>query len=143
MNYYQPRQREKDKRWDFTCMNDGRIWPVGYCRAYKDLEGDPIVGHTVTPEYLAEHRATQHKHHADGHATEDEARACYREYLLDHHLQLMLENPDVMVKCLVCGVFTTNYANCDHVSYSLCPEHNNRAEVEKLVGPVGDIVSSW
>ena len=35
MNYYGPRQR-KDGKWDYTCRNDGHIWPVGYCHEYEE-----------------------------------------------------------------------------------------------------------
>lgn len=142
MNYYAARQREKDKRWDYTVMNDHVVHPVGYCRPYRDLEGDPIVGLTVTPEYLIKVRAFANKHHSEGHATPEEAQACYREYLLDQHLELHRKHLDAQFKCLVCGTYTEEYAEIDHVTYVLCGVHNNRAEVEKLF-TVTESISSW
>ena len=56
MNHYQARE-SKGGGWHFTCMNDGRIWPTGYCR-----------DHTT-------------------HATQQEAEECYAKYLLDRELR--------------------------------------------------------
>jgi hypothetical protein len=53
MNYYEARQLKDKSGWHFTCMNDGEIWPVGYC---------------------ADNEA---------HATREEAEECFRRYLLD------------------------------------------------------------
>ena len=58
MNYYQPRQiqlGENAGKWHYTCRNDDRIWPVGFCR-----DG------------------------CEGHDTSEEAAAHQREYDLDH-----------------------------------------------------------
>lgn len=57
MNYDQPRQT-KTGGWHYTSMNDGHIWPVGYC---------------------ADH---------EPHQTEDDARRCYRDYELNERLRL-------------------------------------------------------
>ena len=60
MNYDQPRQLADGGGWHYTQMNDGRVWPIGYCADHRD-----------TP-----------------HATEDEARRCYRDYQLNERLAL-------------------------------------------------------
>ena len=52
MNYYEPRQHNEGG-WHNTRMNDGRIWPEGYCREHPP------------------------------HPSRDEAYECYRSYLLD------------------------------------------------------------
>lgn len=53
MNYYEARRLKDGSGWHFTGMNDGRIWPEGYCR---------------------DHAA---------HGTREEAEECFRAYLLD------------------------------------------------------------
>lgn len=53
MNYYQARELKKGG-WHFTCMNDNKVWPVGFC--------------------------TEH----EPHKTREEAEACYRLYLIDN-----------------------------------------------------------
>jgi hypothetical protein len=53
MNYYEARQLKDKSGWHFTCMNDGRIWPVGYCRDHE------------------------------AHDTREEAEQCFARYLLD------------------------------------------------------------
>ena len=50
MNYYQARQREDDKCWDWTCMNDGRVWRSGACA------GDTKCQHK-TKEEAQDHQA--------------------------------------------------------------------------------------
>lgn len=144
MNHYGPRQREKDKRWDYCCENDGIIWPVGYCRAYKDLADDPLVGDMMRKDELELKRSLQHKHHTGGHASPEEAQACFREYQLDQNLRLSFTHPDTQFRCQVCGEWTQLYAQVGHLTtYDLCAQHNNRAEVEKLYGLPGEIISSW
>lgn len=48
MNYYGPRQRKSDGKYHYTCMNDGQIWPVGFC-------ADGCPGHD-TAEQACEHQ---------------------------------------------------------------------------------------
>jgi hypothetical protein len=113
VNYYQPREH-KDGGWHYTCRNDDRIWPVGYC---------------------SDHPA---------HPTRDEAYECYRQYLLDTarydqrivDQQLRCEVCGTFTDRLVdVGPGSVN-------SYMLCDEHHNREALEGLV-QVGDAVSSW
>lgn len=141
MNYYKARQR-KDGRWDYTCQNGDLIWPVGYCDEYRDL--DPKYFPGFPPEWFEhkrqEREPTKHKHHTDGHATAEEAEACYREYLLDHEIHQ--GNWTAQLHCAVCQSWTTGFASVGQMGYwSLCEEHNNRTEIEKLF-EVGEIWSS-
>lgn len=63
MNYYEARETKNHKGWHFTCMNDGVIWPVGYCKFHGP------------------------------HPTREEAEECYAKYLLDTKLSFRkLEN---------------------------------------------------
>ena len=138
MNYYKARQR-KDGRWDYTCMNDGHILPVGYCSPYREPNGEWYWNQNSIKKYQAE----KEFHHEDGHATEDEACECYRKYLLDTTLLLGHCSASTQHKCRVCDKWTNRYATVDggHI-YNLCEEHNNRVEVEKLFEAPGEIWSS-
>lgn len=143
MNYYGPRQRETDKQWDYTCRNDDRIWPVGYCAAFRDPDEPPSL-FPWREDQKAEYRATKDKHHTTGHATSEEACTCFREYLLDHHLNLAGKYQDAWHKCVVCGQLTDRFAEIRHgQSFYLCDAHRTREEVEKLFGPLGEIISSY
>lgn len=146
MNYYEPRQRESDQRWDFTCQNDDHVWPVGYCRPWLDVEereGDPVITQLLITE---EKRALpfKDKHHSNGHETAEEAAQCYRQYLLDQKLRLMGEAGERR-ECNVCDEMTNLYAEIINGPFlSLCKAHNNRETVEKLYSSAPmKIVSSY
>lgn len=91
MNYYDTRQRS-DERWDFTRMNDGHIWPVGYCtpttpcdcwlNAYR--EGRLLVpGGEPDCKVCGGTRRVGNPDYCGSHDTEQEARECFARYLLD------------------------------------------------------------
>jgi hypothetical protein len=144
MNYYAARQRQSNKRWDYTVRNDEYIAPVGYCSKYYEWTEELFkrLGIPENDPNIERARSFKHKHHDIGHSTEKEACECYREYLLDQKLKLMLEKSDVQHKCVVCGEWTTNYAEVDTKYFDLCKDHNNREEVEKLFGVPGEIWKS-
>src|SRR5437879_128061 len=117
MNYYDARERQKDGKgigiFDYTCMNDDQIWPVGYC---------PSCG---------------------GHQTQEEAYECYKKYELDHHLHLDVESHDTQHKCEICEGWTQKGAEVGHGRlWWLCDAHRNRETVEGLFG-VGYTISSY
>jgi hypothetical protein len=118
VNYYGARElRDADGkgigRYHYTCRNDNRIWPVGYC---------------------VEH---------EGHATEQEAQDCYKRYLLDHRLNLDMTMNDTQRKCCICGEWTQKAAEIDNGQiWDLCDAHRNRETVEKLFS-VGESISSY
>ncbi len=145
MNHYKARQRENDQRWDYTFANvRAGTCPVGYCRAWKPLEPGAVgMLPGQAEQYNAQMAPFVHKFHANGHATAEEACDCYREYLLDHRLQLRdpPPNPPTLSKCVVCGVYTAGVAELGMDRWALCDEHRNRVEVEKLV-PKGEL-ESW
>jgi hypothetical protein len=134
MNYLKARQRKSDGKWDYTLENDGVIYPIGYCSAYRE----PNI--PINPDRLKTMRDFSIKHHSEGHSTPEEANQCYKKYLLDQRLTLMQQYIDVQHKCAVCGEFTQCCVSIDgwH-KYTLCEKHNNREEVEKLFS-VGE---SW
>ena len=115
MNYYEARKRESDGRWDYTCMNDGRIWPIGNC-------ANAGGGH---------------------HETAEEARVCYTRFLLDTRMNLDGHYADQQLRCDVCQAFTSRYATVDHRHFPLCDAHCTREKVTELFGTVGSITSSW
>lgn len=127
MNNLLPRQRP-DGRWDMTALVAGDIRAVGYCcpeshehveevRAHYGLHDDGTLGRS---------------HHWQGHATPGEARECYRQYLLDHELDLSLFSHKPSL-CQVCFRATERYAKIGNFAYfELCEEHLTREYVEGL-----------
>ena len=143
MNYYKPRQREFDFRWDYTSMNDGHVTPVGYCRPWRDWdEATKKLSPTEYERYVAD----KEKYHDHGHATAQEAANCYRNYILDHGLTLNHKDSNAQHKCEICGEWTQGFAILNNTNlYMLCDLHNNRESVETLYTLSADteIISSW
>lgn len=115
----------KDHRFDYTCSDaaGNNIFPVGYCARYRN---------TFNAELTPEAFKFIDKHHTNGHSTPQEAADCYKEYQLDRHLKLHLENKDKQDKCAVCGNQTSLSASLKSSTWTLCDTHNNREEVSKL-----------
>ena len=143
MNYYAARQKEGG-RWDYTCMNDGRIWPIGYCMPYKEwwIDLKEKIGYETRPEDIAKYQSHQSQYHADGHATAEEACECYRRYVLDHKVRLNRSWDGGQFRCQVCGEWTQLYADIDHRAINLCEKHNTQEQVELLFEEIGEIWSS-
>lgn len=141
MNYYRVRERQ-DGRFDMTVENDHRIQPVGYCAGWHDW---PDWLQMMSPEQHAQHLRDREKYHSTGHATAEEAAACYKQYVLDTRLRLHLRYADVQHRCAVCDAWTDGYAEVEMRHYTLCPEHNTRAQVEAMFTLTADveIVSSY
>lgn len=139
MNYLEPRQRESDKRWDYTSRNDNRVHPLGYCAGTFDKvwpEWDESrVAWPSREHYEADRaRASEHrdKYHGDGHATAEEACACYRDFMLDQRLHLDGRMQDQQLRCRECGTFTDRAARIgSHELIPLCDEHRTREVVER------------
>jgi hypothetical protein len=114
MNYYEARQRKNSEKWDYTCTNDGESWPVGYCAE----DG--------------------------GHETAQEARDCYKRFLLDQRLHLDRQMTNQQNRCVAAGCdrWTSGYAEVDQRIFILCDEHRTREVVESLF-TVGTSCSSW
>lgn len=140
MNYYGPRQRKGDSRWDYTCRNDDVIYPVGYCSPYR--EPDPKKDWFWNENSIKKYQAEKEFHHEGGHATAEEAQECYTKYLMDTTLQFG-HYGDIWHKCEVCDELTDGYAQVDHGTiYHLCDAHQTREIVEPKFGTVGEIWSS-
>lgn len=129
MNYYKSRQRDSDGKWDFTKMNDGVTYGVGYCCEFQEFTPDMHVSEAEQEK----HQSMSHKYHTDGHETEEEACECYRQYVLDHRLSLGRTMSSQKQKCRICGEWTQHFAEVYLADiFVLCSEHNNRESVEGL-----------
>ena len=120
MAYFTARQRESDRRWDYTCQNSAGTYPIGYCSG-------PELAHFSAEE----HRS---KYHDDGHATAEEAYACHRAYELDNSVRYH-DRDDTQKKCLICEAWTTRRAVVGQEltkEYALCEAHANRESLEKV-----------
>ena len=137
MNYYEPRQRDRDKRWDYTVFNRRTgAHAVGYCRKFPAFtpEQTNTVFHgsqEAHDQYVANLEPFRDKYHTTGHETKQEAYGCYTEYLLDQKLQLG-EMGGRKEKCVVCNEWTQGYAEVDRQRFVLCDRHRTRDEVAKI-----------
>jgi len=151
MNYYQARQRSETKRWDFTCMNDEKAWPVGYCagfREWKDVEFyTPEQNKVRREEWEKKFLPLKDKFHCDGHETAEEAAACYRQYLLDTRLSFMPHKESAegyYKRCAKCGTLTNGAVEVGHGEIiPICDEHQTREVMEEIYPAVGQIISSY
>lgn len=117
MNYYDARPLADRSGFHFTARNDDRIFPVGYC-------------------------ASQHPD--TGHATPEEARECFRRYVLDGQREetygdwtgCEFEGCDTPTKK---GMTTRPPLGNGH---ALCDEHRTPEILEQLTPPVGQIIAS-
>lgn len=142
---YSVLQRQSDKRWDMTVSSDEEGWAhsIGYCAGWK---GDPdaaeierlnnMFGEGFAERLKAEiepKRQFQSKFHRDGHATSEEAYACFRQYELDCELRFW-ESKSEQKKCQVCETWTAHRAELGdfHREFILCPEHATRDNVKDL-----------
>lgn len=142
MNYYKARQRDSNGRWDYTCMNDDRGSPVGYCRKYKEWTPEEIEMYHLRQEDIDRPALLKHKYHSDGHATKEEAEACYLEFLLDQELSLNHKDTSAQHKCEICGEWTQGFAYLDMRVFILCEKHQNKESVAKVFGSITEIWSS-
>lgn len=150
MNYYAARQRSDDKRWRYTRQNDGVTWECGYCIEFKPWTAETMSrfmsseGAAVEAARLnAKYEPLKGNYHSDGHATKEEAEACYRKFLLDTQLRIDLFNKDQQEKCAACDAWTQKAAMVDTTIFHLCDEHLTREQVERLYPAVGSIISSY
>ena len=138
MNYLQARQREVEGRWDYTCMNDGRIWPVGYCAGWRDWTDAQReqFGAAFVERAEAESAPFRDKYHRDGHATRDEAYACYTTYMLDQRTRLdQIREDDAHPRCAAEGCVRLSSATVSiggWPRFSVCSAHQTRETLESL-----------
>lgn len=149
MNYYQPREKTDGNGngtglWHYTCKNDGRIWPVGYCSPWEtcpDCKGHSIVSIDAKCDKCENRGVIKRENPCPGHKTPEEAAEHYRQYKLDN-VRYDGKYHDEMRKCEICGNWTEHFALIDYRSYALCDEHRNRENLEKVFPLYGNYISS-
>lgn len=142
MNYFTARQR-KDGRWDFTCGNDGHVYPVGYCceRHIWNEEDEKRFG--IDAESMnSKTDPFKEKYHTDGHATPEEAAECYLEYQLDQHMHIR-NSSSSQHKCAICDEWTQGIVTIgESRMLTLCEKHQTKDDIRKIVKPSTQIWSS-
>jgi hypothetical protein len=144
---YQVLQRQGNGRFDMTVSSDEEGWAhaIGYCTGWR---GDPdeaecerltkMFGEGFAERLQAEWKERlpfKDKFHTDGHATREEAAACYRQYELDCEIRFW-DSKSEQKKCQVCEVWTTHRAELGESlsrHFILCPEHATREQVATLM----------
>lgn len=115
MNYYKARQRKGDGRWDWTRMNDGRIWASAPCSG-----------------------------HADGHATREEAERHYYDHRLETAREYEYPDVQRRCQlCEAWTQKSLGWP--DGPTYDLCDDHRNREGLARVYefAPGLQIASSW
>lgn len=118
MNYYEARQLSDKTGWHFTRMNDGVIWPVGYCSRWQqcpDCTGEGCE--------KCQQRGIVQVNEDHVHATREEAEECFLRYLLD---DISDENYGGWTDCEVCGDATKQGLTSRRPlgnGFPLCDEH--------------------
>jgi len=113
MNFLSARQIEGSNKWRYTCFNDKlhSTYAIGYCYRNNCL-----------------------------HETAEEAKQCYKEYLLNNSLVFGVR-ADVSAQaklaptCAICNEPTLHFAEVLPIYgvWSLCLKHNNKETVSKLL----------
>ena len=138
MNYYKARQLSDKSGWHFTRMNDGHIWPVGYCSPWQQcLDCD---GHGC--EKCGGRGVVKHPHE-HVHATREEAEECFMRYLLDDIREEAYGN---WGDCEVCGEPTKQGLTARRPfgsAHRLCDQHRRPEILAGLTPWPGQIVSSY
>ena len=134
---YQPLKRQKDNRWDYTHSNSRESYPLGYCAGYRVYEVSDYLNPETVARLNAKYEPLKDNFHNDGHATAEEAVACWHKYLLDTQLTFS-ERPDEKEqhRCAICNEWTQHagWIHGEHQYFwRLCPAHQNRLSVEWLM----------
>ena len=146
MRHYKARSRSTDGRYDYTVSTKEGARPVGYCTGWDPFTERQLGVVFHSKEELdkanAEMAVHKDKYHTDGHANEQEACECYKQYLLDNNLRLDGHTlSDQQLRCEICGEFTQGMVIIagKYNHFILCDEHRTRECVEKLL----TIGESW
>lgn len=139
MNFFAPRQRASDGRWDYTHENSAGTFSVGYCAGWVEYTPEQMRDKFTNDfiEMLMQQQEQSKKniakYHIDGHKTASEAIRCYRNYTLDTQLRLDIKLFETQKKCAVCAAWTDGVAEVDHFTrFILCDTHRIRDIVEEM-----------
>lgn len=107
--YFQPLQRQSDRRWDMTeCTGSMPAHAIGYCAS----GGGGCEG--------------------KGHDTAEEAHRCYDGYLLDTCLRFSTA-PNEQMRCATCDAWTPGRGNLTGDAFTrpvpLCEAHQTRDDM--------------
>lgn len=135
MNYRQALPRKTDGRYDYTHTRDKHTTPIGYCMGPGLASRIGAVG-------------DPNKYHIDGHATADEAWACYVGWYLDNHEMICAIDDRLRSECVICGEFTfENVRVGPHGrgwQWYMHERHADRETIERLMLETGSVsVASW
>ncbi|MDI6872605.1 MAG: hypothetical protein QME79_14880 [Bacillota bacterium] len=125
-------------------MNDGKVSPVGYCSPWElcpDCGGVRLLPNREPCQRCGDTGLVRRENPCPGHATPEEARAHYKEYLLDY---ARYDGTIARAKypCEVCGEYTDRFAQTYHGGlHILCDAHRNREGLAQVL-VVGDMISS-
>jgi hypothetical protein len=149
MNYYGSRQvadGPNEGRWHYTCRNDGRIWPVGYCSSIQTCpNAEQSSFCQIDCQLCHGKRYVDVDEPCPGHDTAEEAAEHCRQYVLDtatydHEFQSAERCEADGCECWTAGAARTGHPQRQDVF--LCDEHRNRETLEQLVQAPGEIISS-
>lgn len=150
-----------------TSRNDQRIHPIGYC-AGKDADprgwsfiwiGDPVERERQRAREVQRFDRFAAKYHSDGHANEEEASDCYREYRLDQLIRTGSTSDARTCQGTVWpdGTEAMYVGDCSEVApaltrelvlegdfrvWHLCKAHQRRDVYERLLGAKGRVYTS-
>lgn len=158
MNYYDARPIKDGSGWHYTCMNDGRIWPVGYdspiqtCPECNGRSAHVTDNHPDGRNYCA---TCSSKGYVEvephpPHATQEEAYQCATNYVLDTATwDLRISTTHSVPRCDAdgCGTLVEDGGGARWgfgiQSHSvLCGDHRNRDTLAAIVGTIGQVWSS-
>lgn len=150
MNYHQPRQIQDGPlagKWHYTVMNDGQIWPEGYCSKFRECPdchgGSVFASDPALACSTCSNAGVIEVEPCPGHDTKQGAYEHQTQYLLDNKLRLDGQYANAQYHCEICQAWTDRFAEIDDRPYTLCDEHRTREVVTELFGTVGDSVSSY
>ncbi|MGE0460889.1 MAG: hypothetical protein AB7Q16_05930 [Vicinamibacterales bacterium] len=143
---YQPLQRQRDGRWNMTVSSDEERWThaVGFCAGTFDQcwpphnpsEPQRVMAWGSVDAYEADrlkHRVHEALYHDDGHATAEEAQACYDRYCRLLHRR-DFDEKDVQRKCAICGEWTVHRVMVGEVRLlSLCGAHLSETDIAAAI----------
>lgn len=125
--------------WFYSRMDDKVITPVGYCAGWREwtpeqlrMQFDEAMAVMVLRDQ-EQLRLFKHKYHTTGHATDQEARDCYKEYMIDNCVTLDHKLAERRDHCMACSELTDGYAQVGTLAtFVLCDNCRNRVEIAKL-----------
>lgn len=129
---YQPRQRT-DGRWEYSVLEGegAGAHVVGYCAGWHYDDGTPL-DEEAHARARTEVEHLKAKYHGEGHDTEEEARRCFNEYLLDRELKA--KDTKEEQACIVCGNDTLRVVSVARLyRWPICIEHEARKEAAALL----------